>query len=155
LAIWILISIWVLSIILLFFIPRDKIRMAWMAGLFMQVMTWSIGVYVVEKGWLAYPVRFFASINRTSFSFEFFIYPGVGALFVTRYPDHKSKLYQAGYFVAACTVLTLMETILEKYTNLIRYINWEWYTTWISLSVTLFVTRWFCVWFFGKSAGVR
>jgi hypothetical protein len=120
----------------------------------MQVITWSAGVYVVEKEWLAYPARFFSSINRTSFSFEFFIYPVVGALFVTQYPSHKSKWYQAGFYVVVCTVLTIMETILEKYTHLIRYLNWDWYTTWASLAVTLFVTRIFCVWFFGKSAHV-
>jgi hypothetical protein len=118
----------------------------------MQVITWSVGVYVVEKGWLEYPVRFFASINRTSFSFEYFIYPVIGAILVARYPVQRSKVYQVGYYAAFCTILTIVEVILEKYTSLIRYIHWGWYVTWITMLIAFIVTRLFCVWFFGKSA---
>jgi hypothetical protein len=145
---WILIGVWILTIALLFTIPRDKIRLAFTAFLFKQGITWILGLAVVEYGLLAYPVRFFADVNRSSFTYEFFVYPAVCAIFNAYYPYSKSKFNQFLYYAAYCTALTIPEVIIEKYTDLLVYINWSWYWTWISLFVTFAMTRWFCVWFF-------
>ncbi|WP_231507700.1 CBO0543 family protein [Bacillus sp. UNC41MFS5] len=63
---WILLSVYAVATCILFFIPKNKIRLAVVAFLFKQVITFLIGLLVVEFGLIEYPVRSFASVNRTS-----------------------------------------------------------------------------------------
>lgn len=67
---------WIIMIYLLIkYIPKNKIRQAQVAFLITQVVTWIIGLLVVELRLIEYPVRIFSYANRSSFTFEFFIYP--------------------------------------------------------------------------------
>ncbi|MED4203324.1 CBO0543 family protein [Neobacillus mesonae] len=147
---WILISVYIVTAGLIFFIPKNKIRLAVVAFLFKQMITFIIGLMVYEWGLLEYPVRLFASINRTSFTFEYFSFPMVCAVFNVWFPAHRTKLIQWGYYASFSSVLVIMEVIIEKYTELINYIHWEWYISWLSICLSFFISRLFCVWFFGK-----
>lgn len=144
----ILIGVWFLSFLLIFTIPRNRFRVATIAFLFKQVMTWFLGLVVVELGLLVYPVRCLPEVNRASFIYEFFAYPMVCAVFNARYPSNRSRWFQLGYYAAYCTVLTLTEVFIEVYTDLIEYVHWNWFWTWSSLFMTFLLTRMFCVWFF-------
>lgn len=151
---WILLSVYAVATGILFFIPKNKRRLAIVTFLFKQMITFLIGLVVVEFGLLEYPVRLFASINRTSFTFEYYAFPVICAAFNVWYPNDRSTLMQMGYYVGFTSVLTIGEFIIEKYTNLIVYVHWEWYITWITLCLSFFITRLFCVWFFEKGKGV-
>jgi hypothetical protein len=144
----ILLSVWVITIGLIFIIPRDKKRLAIVAFLFKQFITWFTGLVVVEYKLLSYPIRLFAEVNRASFTYEYFVYPLICGIFNVFYPNDRSKLYKFGYYFAYCTVLTIPEIFIEKYTNLIVYLQWSWYWTWITLFITFMMSRGFCVWFF-------
>lgn len=147
---WILLSVYVVIIGIVYLIPKRKRRLAVVAFLFKQVITFLIGLVVVELGLLEYPIRLFASINRTSFTYEYFGFPVVCAAFNVWYPNGRSPLIQLGYYVGYTSVLTIIEVITEKYTELLNYIHWEWYTTWISVFLSFYIVRVFCVWFFAK-----
>ncbi|MEC1696651.1 hypothetical protein P9E60_14725 [Schinkia azotoformans] len=118
--------------------------------MFNQVITFLIGLMVVEKELLEYPVRLFPSINRTSFTFEYYVFPVICAAFNVWYPNNPSALVQSGYLIGFSTVLTTIEVMLEKYTDLIKYIHWAWYISWITICISLFIVCLFCVWFFAK-----
>nr|WP_248924401.1 CBO0543 family protein [Paenibacillus hamazuiensis] len=120
--------------------------------MFTQVITFLTGLAVVETGLLEYPVRLFASVNRTSFTYEHYAYPVICAAFNVWYPNKRGALIQLGYYVGFSSVLSGVEVIIEKYTDLIKYVYWEWYITWITICVSLFLARLFCVWFFSKPA---
>lgn len=153
---WIvLISVWAVTILLYkLMIPRDKRRIAHAAFLFKQMMTWLLGLVVVELELLSYPVRFLAQVNRTSFSFEFFLYPAICGIFNANYPSGRGRRIEFFYLLAYCSVLTGLEVLIKTYTSLIKYTGWAWYWSWISIGLTLFVSRLFCVWFF-KTGSVR
>lgn len=148
---WIFITVYILTTALLFFIPRDKRRLAVVAFLFKQVITFLIGLVVVEMGLLEYPFRLFPSVSRSSFTYEYFAYPVTCAIFNVWYPNKGSILIQLAYYAAFTSVLTIGEVLIEKYTDILTYIHWEWYTTWITVFLTFFMTRLFCVWFFAKA----
>jgi hypothetical protein len=144
------------SIGIIFLIPKRERRLAVVAFLFKQVITFLIGLVVVDLGLLEYPIRLFASINRTSFTFEYFAFPVICAAFNVWYPNGRSPLVQLGYYIGYTSVLTIIEVIIEKYTKLIKYIHWEWYITWISIGLSFFIVRLFCVWFFAKGgSGIK
>ncbi|WP_134705211.1 CBO0543 family protein [Ammoniphilus sp. YIM 78166] len=138
----------VMVILLLIFVPKTKFRDAQVIFLFHQTMTWFLGILVVELRWLEYPVRFLAFAIRTSFTFEFFVFPALAILFILKYPVAKGRLGRITYAVAFTTILTIFEVVLEKYTDLIEYHEWTWYWTWIAILVTFYVSRKYYNWFF-------
>ncbi|WP_339329361.1 CBO0543 family protein [Cohnella caldifontis] len=148
---WILLAVYVVGIGILLFIPKNKIRLAVVAFLFMRVITFVAGLVAVELGWIEYPVRIFASVNRTSFTYEFFAFPVISAAFNVWYPKGRSIRNQLIYYVAYSSTLTSLEILIEKFTKLIHYIEWEWYHTWITISVSLVLAHLFCKWFFAKT----
>jgi len=149
---WVLISVYIVATGILFFIPKNKVRIAVVAFLFTQVITFLIGLAVVDLGLLKYPVRLFSSVSRTSFTYEHYVLPVTCAAFNVWYPSEKLPLIKLGYYVWFCSMLTIVEVILERYTDLIEYIHWEWYITWITTFLTFFIVRLFCVWFFAKES---
>lgn len=144
----ILAGVTIVSLLLVLVIPRQQYRLAAMAFLTTQFMTTILGHIVVESGALIYPVREFAQINRTSFIYEFLAYPMISAVFNAYYPARRNRLWQIGYHVLYSSVLTIIEVMIERYTNLIRYIEWNWFWTWGSLLITFSITRVVCVVFF-------
>ena len=52
---------WVITtVLLIIFVPKAKIRQAFVIFMVKQMITWSIGLLVVELRLLEYPVRSFA-----------------------------------------------------------------------------------------------
>lgn len=140
---------WITMIILLVkFIPKNKIREAQVAFLFKQLLTWILGLTVVQLGLIEYPVRLFPDATKTSFSFEYFVFPSICAIFNVNFPIKKSISRQFMYYFYYCTTMTAVEVIYERYTNILKYIHWTWYVTWISLFITFYITRRYYVWFF-------
>ncbi|HHY73642.1 MAG TPA: hypothetical protein GX497_10570 [Bacillus bacterium] len=148
---WILvISILCAAVLLWIFIPRRKIVDAQISFLFMQVQTWLFGAIVVENRLIEYPVRLMDYAYRVSFSFEYFIFPAVSAVFNVNFPRGKSFGYKTVYSVFYPSVMTAAELLLEKYTDTIKYIHWTWYWSWITIFITLLISHWYYLWFINK-----
>lgn len=144
----ILICVWACSFLLLFLIPKDRRRIALVAFLFKQMITILLGLVAVELGLLAYPVRELADVNRTSLTYELLAYPMVCAVFNAHYPNTRSPWIRIGYLLGYCTLLTIPELLLERFTRLVEYVHWNWWWTWLSLLVTFVLTRSFVILFF-------
>lgn len=145
----ILISFWIITIIsLILFIPRKKVRIAHTSYLFKLLLTWLFGLFVVEFRLIEYPIHEFKYANNTSFTFEYFVYPAICSLFNVHYPANKSILLKVIYYSAFPSIITIIEVILERYTQLINYIDWTWYWTWITLLITFILSRLYVRWFF-------
>lgn len=145
----ILYFVWITTTLSFFFlIPKSKVRLAIVAFLFKQAMTWPMGLYVVDMGWIQYPIRLFENSNKASFTFEYFAYPVLCMYFNIYFPERKSLLIRGAYYIMFCSVITVIELLLMHFTNLIRYIHWDAYLTWITLFITFYATRLFCLWFF-------
>jgi hypothetical protein len=145
----ILISAWILTIItLVLFVPKNKLREAQVIFFFKQLMTWLLGLTVAQYRFIEYPIREFAYATKTSFSFEYFIYPAICVVFILHYPEKKSLTRQFIHYFYFCTVMTILEVLCEKYTNIIKYIHWTWYLTWITLFITFFLSNQYYLWFF-------
>lgn len=141
----------ILVIILLFrFIPKDKIRQAHVAYLFKLLITCSVGLAVAEYRLIEYPIRFFPYATKASFLFEFFLYPAICAILVVNYPEKKSAFAKFMYYFYYCTTLTIIEIIEERYTDILTYIHWNWFITWIAFFVTFYLSQKYNKWFFKK-----
>jgi hypothetical protein len=146
----ILVASWILTIFMLIvFVPKHKFREAQVIFFFKQLITWLFGLTVVQFRLIEYPVREFSYASRASFAFEFFIYPAICVVFNLHYPEGKSKIRQFMYFFYFCTTMTVIEVLLEKYSDVINYLHWNWFLTWITLFITFYITRKYYLWFFG------
>ncbi|WP_205516871.1 CBO0543 family protein [Paenibacillus sp. SYP-B3998] len=145
-----LIAVWAISITGLLLIPKRWRREAQVVFLFQQFINWILGLLVVQNGWIEYPLRELV-YNRTSFTFEFMAYPIVAVYMNLYYPIQKSVWIKLMYVAAYPAGLTAIEHFIEKKTPLIDYITWKWYWTFLSVWVTLYLSRWFYTWFFRKA----
>lgn len=148
----ILLTCWALAVVLIFIaVTKETIRGAWVVFMFKQLQTWIMGLTIVEFGLIKYPYRlFFPYAMKSSFSFEYFIYPATCVLFVLRFPVNKSRVIRTLWYLFFPTWMTIVEYILENNTNLIHYIHWTWYYTWLSLLLTFILSRVFYNWFFHR-----
>ncbi|WP_077618167.1 CBO0543 family protein [Bacillus sinesaloumensis] len=146
----ILIVSWIIAIVLFYFlVAASKLREAILGFLSMQVLTWPLGYLVVELNLIRYPVRVFETATQSSFTYEFFVFPIVSALYNLYYP-RDSKVAGFLYTGIIVSVLTGAEVILEKFTDTIEYINWEWYYSWISMFIVLYISYGIWKWFLNK-----
>lgn len=145
------IASWMIALALLYFyVPKKKYREAQLSFLFMQGLTWILGLLAVELRLLEYPVRFFSYTTRVSFTFEYFVFPVVSVIFNLYFPKEGTGLRKILYSLAFPTIITIAEVILEEYTACIEYINWHWSWSWISMLVTLLLSYGYYKWFFSK-----
>ncbi|WP_345774222.1 CBO0543 family protein [Cytobacillus sp. S13-E01] len=150
----ILVSTWIISLLLwLLFVPREKFREAQVSFLFKHIITWLFGLLVVKFNLIEYPVRFFKRVNKTSFTFEYMVYPTLCALFNLYYPDRKNNFIKGLYYILHSSLITVFEVYAVKYTKLIRYKNgWKWYWSFTTIMLTYYVSRLYHKWFFKEKA---
>jgi|SRR4051812_36892352 hypothetical protein len=150
-------SSWVvMSLLLIRFVPRNRIREAIVVFSFKQMLSWLFGLLVVEKKLISYPYRmFFKKALKSSFTFEFFIYPATCVFFNLHYPDKRGKLFKFFYHVSFPAIITFFEIIALKYTRLIKYKNWTWYLTFLTLWATNYLSHVYHRWYFKESTDMK
>ena len=143
---------WVIaSLLLIIFVPKNRIREAHIIFLFKQLLTWILGLLVVEKNLLRYPKRlFFQRATKSSFTFEYFLYPALCVLFNLYYPENKSKSKKIFFYLAHTSFITVTEVILERFTKLIKYEKWSWYWTFSTIWLTYYLSHLYYKWFYKK-----
>ncbi|MFC4323659.1 CBO0543 family protein [Litchfieldia salsa] len=144
------ISSWVVTIILLIkFVPRNRIREAHLTFSFKQIITWLFGLLVVEKKLISYPYRlFFKKSNKSSFTFEYFVYPALCSFFNLYYPHNKAIFIKLLYYSFYSSIITVFEAYAFKYTDLIKYNRWTWYWSFLTIWLTNYLSRIYYIWFF-------
>ena len=98
---------------------------------------------IVKKKHISYPVRFMSKYFDSSILFDYLLFP-ILCVFYNR-TSEKSNLHSIFLqsFIYS-TPMTVLEVILEKNTNLIKYNkNWNWLITYLSLVITFLFVRGF------------
>lgn len=148
----VLIIIWAVSTIaFVLFIPRNRRREAILAFLACQSVTWVNSMLHVKYGLLAFPVREFPKASDLLFTSEYMMYPLMCAFYYIYEPE-SGKLPRLLYLVGCITCLTVIDVIIEKYTELIEYTKYSWYWTWIDFFLIFLITNIYCKWFFKKNS---
>ncbi|MDD9272179.1 CBO0543 family protein [Paenibacillus sp. GCM10023248] len=147
----ILYGVWIITaLLLIIFIGRRHHIRAQLSFMFMQVPTWLLRSLAVKGGLIEYPVGFLSMVYKASFTYEFFVYPAVSAIFNVHFPKEKSWPVKIAYTLIFPTVLTAGEVWLETHTDLIAYLNWNWFMSFLSILFTLLISYGYYRWFFKK-----
>lgn len=135
----------IIALLLLIFVVDWKYFRDWVVVfLFKCNLDFIWGSPVVSLKLLEYPVRFFPRYYETSILFELWVFPILCVLYnqVTMKRGIGPIIYYALLFSA---VITAIEYPLELYTNLIQYIDWSWFTSFYTLTITFLMSRAFIV----------
>ena len=128
-----------------FAFKREKLK-DWLLIFFLKGYISSfLDQIIVKKKRISYPVRFMSKYFDSSLLFDYLLFPLL-CVFYNR-TSEKSNLHSI--FLQSfiyTTPITVLEVILEKKTNLIRYKkNWNWLITYSTLVVTFLFVRGFIV----------
>lgn len=129
-----------LAVVLLFLSLKKTPIKDWVIVYLLQAfLAIFAGVIVIEEKMLEYPVRFLPKYFDSNILYEFLILPVVCVYFnqTSYHSNIPSTILQN---ITYTSVLTIIEVVLEKYTNLIKYKNWNWmYTFGSTFLIMLFV----------------
>lgn len=140
-------SAFIIALLLLIFVVDWRYFRDWVAIFFFKCTVDFIwGSPVVSLKMIEYPVRFLPKYYDTSILFELWVFPILCILYnqVTKDRSIGPILYYAVLFSAG---ITAIEYPLEVYTNLIKYKDWSWFTTFYTLAITFLMSRTFIAFF--------
>ncbi|WP_413305683.1 CBO0543 family protein [Bacillus sp. 1P10SD] len=82
---------------------------------------------------------------------EYFFYPLLSGFYLIFEPKRSLaiRILNLALWISG---LTLMDVMLEKYTNLIEYVHYSWYLTWINFFCIFAITNLIYQWFFKDKA---
>lgn len=139
---WIIHAVVLLIVIFIFIrVFRQPGIRDWLLIFFMKAYISSFfGIIVVAEGLIDYPVRLLPKYFDNSLMFEYIAFPASCLLYnqTTLKSGHVGIVLQA---ILYSSVMTMVEVALERYTDVIRYHNWMWYHTLLTLIVTFLMVR--------------
>lgn len=121
-----------------------KPRKDWFIVFFLKGFLSSlIAKVAVSNRWLEFPFRLFPKVYKISIVFDYLIFPLACVWYnQTTYSSKlKGILFQAIFLYSL--PMTIFEYWLERNTKLIKYNNWTWFHTLLSLSFTFLFVRGF------------
>ncbi|MCM0761179.1 MULTISPECIES: CBO0543 family protein [Sporomusa] len=133
----------VITLLLLIFAVDWRYFRDWVVVyLFKSLLDFVVSSPTVELRLLEYPDRLLPNLYDTSLLFELWVFPVLCILYnqITR---DKGLSVILGYALLFSAGITVIEYFLELHTNLIRYIQWSWLTTYVTLSITFLLSRGF------------
>ncbi|MGX6444043.1 CBO0543 family protein [Neobacillus sp. K501] len=137
-----------LSIILLIkFVPIDRKRTAHITFIFGQSIAWIYQYLQLLFGFIEFPYREFDYATKMSFSLYYLTYPTFGVLFILLYPTNKGNLRIIMHYLIFTIGLTTYAYLLEKYSSLSDWKNWNIYSGFISNFIILYIVKKFVFWF--------
>ncbi|TEB11790.1 CBO0543 family protein [Pelotomaculum propionicicum] len=98
------------------------------------------GSAVVNAGRIEFPFRQLPQLFKMGLLFDYWVFPILCVWYnhITRERGLWQIFFYAVLFSAG---MTAIEFPLELYTNLIKYIKWDWFTTFYTLTITFLSSR--------------
>lgn len=126
--------------LLLFSLRKPPIKSKIIIFLLTAYISTFLGVLVVEKKMLEYPISFFSNYFSSSLLYEYLLFPVICIYFyqTSCHSNYFGMMLQCTLY---STVLTIIEAVLEKYTDLVEYHTWTWLYTLLSIFLLMMVIR--------------
>jgi hypothetical protein len=145
---WVLGLLWIVGIMTFWSVARNRLPIAIFSLLICQALTWLNTLLHVKFHLLAFPVREFPKATDLLFTTEYFFYPVICTvcyLFESRRSRMSERLLTVLFFIS---LLTLIDGCLERYTDLVEYLNYGLFWTWLDFIFIYYISRCCTNWFF-------
>lgn len=136
----------------LIFVHKKNVRIAFLAVILAQFFTWPVGLIFVYFDKIQYPVRLFPNATKISFCNGYITTPLIYSIYYLHYPRKARIIFRWSYTLLITAIPASMETLENKYTNLVHYKAWNGFYSWILLIVSYFIMSKYMDWFIGKTS---
>lgn len=147
----------IITIVSIFYIPKEKIRLAFAAFSAFQAVTWLYDVILVQLKVVEYPVRIFVKSTSINFLPEFLVYPAVFAWFILLYPRKPGLLRRCAHYIFFISLPIWFIYFITKYTELERFTTgltlWQFIRMYASFFTLFVLCRFYLKWF-SKKTGI-
>lgn len=153
---WVMAALAVASILSLTVLGRsDKPRESLFLFIATQVVSWPSTILFVFMGLFRSPVRLFPKATEANFLLAYVLIPALFVAYYWHYPRNERRILQIAYTLAFTGGAALLHVALQKYTDLLLYINFSGYMAWLVVAVTYYVVRIYSDWYFSQLTKAR
>lgn len=138
---------WAISIIILLRISKGGVRLTQISFTFTQALAWLFEFILVYFNLVEFPFREFKVATTMSFSLYYLIFPTVGVLFIVFYPKKSNKIVLLFYYLIFAMIIPTFSSLAEKYSDLFKFLNWNWTTNVLADLLIFFILKKFVFWF--------
>lgn len=140
-----------LSLASVFYIPKNKIRLALISFLSFEPLTWAGHLYLTEKGTIEFPVRLFARATKGGILFNFVLYPMIFVWFILLWPAMTSLTKKIFHYLFFISLIVWFIKFTGDYTQLQNFLkgtpNSQILRLYINFTLYFIVCHIFVVWF--------
>ena len=144
---WTIIAVWTISIIIFIGISKNKIRLMQITVLFAQTLSWVTVYILISFNIVKFPYREFKVATEMGFTHYYIVFPVLTALFIRFYPEQSGKAKQILYLVIFSTASPTIYVLVESFTSLIEFINYNWAVHVAGDILLLYTVKKFVFWF--------
>jgi hypothetical protein len=130
------------------FIPRQDRRKGFLAFLMFQAIIWLCDMPAFTFGLLSAPVREFPKATDLPLTIDYWFYPVLFAIYYVKRRVNASLWSRLTYYFIWISVSTLIDIVIERYTDLLKYGILQWWGMWIYIGFLFYVSQVCCNWFF-------
>ncbi len=146
---WIFLATWVLGIIgFLLFIPRKDRRVGIMAFMIFQALIWLCDMPAFKFNLLSAPVRILPKATNLALTINYIFYPVLFSIYYVHRRVKGNLWSKFLYFFVWISAVTLLDMVIERYTDLLEYGFLTWYGMWGYISFLFYVSQVCCNRFF-------
>ncbi|ALC91644.1 hypothetical protein AM500_19030 [Bacillus sp. FJAT-18017] len=144
---FILVFIWMVSIIILLWISKDRLRLTQITILFSGTLSWILVFLLVYFHIVRYPYREFKIATKMGFSHYYVLFPIIAAVFIHFYPKQPGKVKMLLYYLTFSIAIPTIYVVEEKVSNLILFLNYNWGLHVIANLMLFYIVKKFVFWF--------
>jgi len=152
---FILISVFAISITSIFYIPKEKYRLALVSFLMFQSFTWPAIIILVELGKIEFPVREFTRATQGGFTTNYLFYPMIFVWFILMFPVRASLLKKILHYFIFISFIVWFTNFTAVYTKLEHALTGTLFSqtlrSYISFLFYFSISHVFILWFTKKS----
>ncbi|WP_285879833.1 CBO0543 family protein [Neobacillus mesonae] len=137
------------------FIPRKDRRKGILAYLMFQAIIWLCDMPSFKYGLLSAPVRILPKATELTITINYIFYPVLFSIYYVHRRINSRIWSKFIYFFVWVSAITLFDSVIERYTDLLEYKFMTWYWMWIYIGFLAYVSQICCNWFFKEKAMVH
>lgn len=152
---FILIAISLISIGSVFYIPKEKYRLALISFLVFRALTWAVIVFLVQTGAIEYPVREFTRATQIGFITNYLFYPMIFVWFILSFPTKESLKKKILHYFIFISVIVWFIYFIAVYTDLENFIKGtvrsQTIRLYLNFSIDFIICHIYILWFSKKT----
>jgi hypothetical protein len=136
---FIIVAMATISIASVFYIPKEKYRLALISFLVFQVITWAGSIILIQIGLIEYPVREFTRATRGSFVLLFVFLPMIYSWFILIYPNKAPLMMRILHYFIFTSISVWFMYFICVYTGLQKFLKYTMLFNVIALYIRLLI----------------